>query len=178
MSTRFLGNTSTFISMAVLAILSASGCTEADEGRRYPVPNSLCGMDIDTDLIEPFLPPGDQIHQTEDGAGTIIRSCNVSVDGEDVFQVSQERWEEGWTIRRFAVMHAYVDPDHEAADNSYIYSAEGALSAIRCTDQGGDRDLFLVARVRNSGVPDEEAMMKFITAYRAEVLKTTPCAEE
>ncbi|HZG05123.1 MAG TPA: hypothetical protein VE546_16395 [Streptomyces sp.] len=158
-------------------LLSLTGCGEGEkEKREYPIPESLCGVDIDTSLIEPFMPPGKRIYQTEDEAGTIIWSCEVSVDGEDVFRISRDRWEPGWSTRRFAVRHAYVEPEHEATDKSYVYSDRGAVATVRCTEQGGDRDLFLVAKAEENSA-DEKAMEKFITAYREQFLKGDPCAD-
>lgn len=158
--------------------LSVSGCGTEERKREYSVPDSMCGVNVGTDLIEPFMPPGKQLQQAEEGDDVVIWSCDVSVDGEDVFQITREWWKPGWSARRFAPSQAYVEPEHEAADESYVYSDEGAVAALRCTEEGNDWDLFLVARVRDAGVPDEKAMGRFITTYRAEVLKTDPCAED
>jgi hypothetical protein len=75
-------------------------------------------VSVDTDLVEPFLPPGERVHQLEDEAGAIIWYREASVDGEDVFRISRESWEPGWSTRRFAVGHACVGPEHEATDKS------------------------------------------------------------
>ncbi|WP_031506705.1 hypothetical protein [Streptomyces megasporus] len=156
--------------------LLASGCGTEEEKREYAVPESLCDLDIGAGLIEPFLPTGKRISQVPDDDGTDW-SCDVSVDDKDVFQMTWEWWEPGWSARRFAPSQAYVKPEYEAADKSYVYSDRGAVTAVRCTEQGKKWDVFLVARVRNTGVSNAEAMEKFITAYREEFLRSDPCAD-
>ncbi|WP_146252179.1 hypothetical protein [Streptomyces carminius] len=163
--------------MATVLLLALTGCTEGEEEKReYSIPESLCGVNIDTDLTEPFMPPGKRIHQEEENS-LIIWSCDISVDGEDVFRISRDSWEPGWSTRRFAVRHAYVKPEHESEDKSYVYSDNGAVATVRCTEQGGDRDLFLAAKADENSA-DEKAMEKLITAYREEFLKNDPCADE
>ncbi|GAA2444642.1 hypothetical protein GCM10010405_30200 [Streptomyces macrosporus] len=134
-------------------------------------------MNVGTDLLAPFMPPGKRIHQAEDETATIIWSCEVSVDGKDVFRIGRESWEPGWSTRRFALRHAYVQPEHEATDKSYVYSDKGAVATVRCTEKGGDRDLFLVVKA-GENTAGEEAMEKFVIAYREEFLKSDPCADE
>lgn len=164
--------------LSAVLVFSSVGCSQEEKKRNYSVPEQLCGLDVGGKLAEPFMPPGDRVHQAEEGGGVSIWHCDISVDDKAVFQMAREWWKPGWSARRFAPSQAYVEPEHEAADESYVYSDEGAVAALRCTEEGNDWDLFLVARVRDAGVPDEKAMGRFITAYRAEVLKTDPCAEE
>ncbi|GAA3639814.1 hypothetical protein GCM10023079_32340 [Streptomyces chitinivorans] len=171
------GSRSAFASLIAVPLLALAGCGESEEQRReYPLPESLCGVSIDTDLVDSFMPPGKRIQQTENEAGLIVWTCEVSVDGKDVFRISHDNWEPGWSTRRFAVRHAYVKPVHEAADKSYVYSENGAVATVRCTDQGGDRDLFLVAKA-NENTAGAKGMEKFIVAYRDEFLKSDPCTD-
>jgi hypothetical protein len=165
----------TAVPLVAALLLSVSGCGAEEERREYSVPESLCGLDLGAGLVDPFLPPGKRIHQIEEDDSTDW-SCDVSVDGEDVFQVTWEWWEPGWSTRRFASSQAYVKPEHEAADESYVYSGRGAVTAVRCAERGQDWDVFLAARVRNEGVSDAEAMEEFIVAYREELMRSDPCA--
>lgn len=165
------------VPLAVALSLSVSGCGTEEKKREYPIPESLCGLKAGAELVEPFMPPGKRVRLVEEGDDIVIWSCDVSVDGEDVFQITREWWEPGWSARRFAPSQAYVKPEHEAADKSYVYSDRGAVTAVRCTEQGKKWDVFLVARVRNTGVSNAEAMEKFITAYREEFLRSDPCAD-
>jgi hypothetical protein len=46
---------------------------------------------------------------------------------------------------------------------------------VRCTDRGGDRDVFLVAKAEENSA-GEKAMEEFIVAYREELMRSDPCA--
>lgn len=134
-------------------------------------------MGLDPGLISPFLPPGKRIHDVVD-LGDTDWSCEVSVDGDNVFIMTWEWWEPGWSAERFALRQAYADPDRKSADGNYVYSDEDAVAVVRCTEQGERRDIFLTARARNGGIPDADAMEKFIVAYRDEFLRSDPCADQ
>ncbi|SFK03442.1 hypothetical protein SAMN05192584_103176 [Streptomyces pini] len=160
-------------------LISVTGCGTAKderEHREYTVPESLCSMDLDAEMIEPFLPPGKEIDQTEE-TDRIDWFCRVSVDDKSVFMLTWEWWEPNWSAERFAVRQAYATPDRKSADGSYVHSKEDAVAVVRCTERGEKWDIFLTARVRNGGIPNADAMEKFIVAYRDDFLKSDPCAD-
>ncbi|GAA2415185.1 hypothetical protein GCM10010420_51310 [Streptomyces glaucosporus] len=165
--------------LVAVLLFSVSGCAGKDreEKREYAVPESLCDLTVGAEVIAPFMPPGKKVHQSEDGGPGSIWSCEISVDGEEVLRVAREVWEPGWSARRFASSQAYVEPEHEAADKSYVYSDRGAVTVLRCTAKGEKWDLFLKAKARNEGVADAKAMEKLITTYRTELEKRDPCAD-
>ncbi|GAA2401846.1 hypothetical protein GCM10010420_31060 [Streptomyces glaucosporus] len=163
--------------LATILLLSATSYSEErKEKRSHPVPESLCGTTVGAESLGSFMPPGERTHQSEE-KGDASWFCAVSVDGEEIFRVSRKWWEPGWSARRFASAQAYVQPDHEAADGSYVYSGKGAVGAVRCTSEGKKWDLFIVAKATEKSAAGAEDMEKFITAYREEFLNTDPCAE-
>src|SRR4051794_18747155 len=65
---------------AISAIL-ISGCS-AGEDRDYVVPKELCGAQIDPSLLEPLLPTGETLGQSDDIAPM---GCTISIDSQREF---------------------------------------------------------------------------------------------
>jgi hypothetical protein len=80
------------VATVLLASVSA-GCS-SEKNRNYSVPKSLCGIEIDQDLYESLLPPGDSlgvrdlIRRNADGSTGANGGCHVIVDGENALSLS------------------------------------------------------------------------------------------
>ncbi|MGY1452947.1 hypothetical protein [Streptomyces sp. SS8] len=156
--------------------LSITACEEERKSREYKIPEMLCDVDVRPDKLAPFLPPGEEIELNEEGDEDFRKVCSASVDGEVAFEVKREWWEDGWSTRRFATVHAYVKPDHQTADEKYVYSKDSGLSVMRCSPKRDNQDLFIVVK-SSENTADEEAMLEFLIEYREVLMKRTPCDE-
>ncbi|MTE18584.1 hypothetical protein F0L17_05450 [Streptomyces sp. TRM43335] len=157
-------------------LLTVAACGEAQEKREYAIPSSLCDVDVKPATLSPFLPPGKDITLTEEGTDDFRKTCSVSVNGNVIFEVKREWWEEGWSTRRFATVHAYVKPDHQTPDENYVYSDRSGLGVVRCSPEEDDQDLFIVAKA-DENTADAEAMRKFLAEYHASLAGHAPCDE-
>ncbi|MCF6526266.1 hypothetical protein [Streptomyces sp. JJ36] len=149
----------------VLATL-ASGCGNDGADRGYVVPETLCGVTVAPELLEPLLPPGEEITVSTHTPAGSITACEVSVDGKEAFSVRREWWEEGWSARRFAESQAYVDPEKESGGGGLVWSGRGAVAAVECRDPDfAGQALFVVAKMEADGRSDAPAVRGFTEAY-------------
>ncbi|GAA2401854.1 hypothetical protein GCM10010420_31080 [Streptomyces glaucosporus] len=172
------GKSCTIASLILILFLSVIGCEESEEQgkREYAVPRTLCGVNVDSNTLESFLPPGKEIRLIHEETDSYRWKCSVSVDGKTVLEVKRERWEQGWSARRFATVHAYVEPENETPDRTYVYSDLGGVGVVRCPPPEHDQDLFIVAKTKeNTG--GQKAMKELLASYREEVLRSDPCSD-
>ncbi|WP_314219135.1 hypothetical protein [Streptomyces zaehneri] len=167
-----------------LAILTASlavgtalsGCSSGEE-REYSLPQSLCGVAVDPDLLAPFLPPGEKVstRQTTPNGGT--QRCNVSVDGELALAAGRLWWEKTGSVIDVAAVHAQVNKGDVITGDESLYSGTGAVEKIEeCTDSAHpDQALFTVVQVFASGRESSSTMKRLITEYTEQVQKESDC---
>ncbi|MEU7342897.1 hypothetical protein ABZ778_03050 [Streptomyces bacillaris] len=75
---------------AVLALLfvgTAAGCA-TEEKRDYSLPENLCGVPVDKELVDPLFPPGKTVEQQAEPLEPPVSSCRVLVDKRRVLFVS------------------------------------------------------------------------------------------
>ncbi|MFI5763097.1 hypothetical protein [Streptomyces sp. NPDC051563] len=72
--------------MAALLMLSA-GCTQS---RGYALPGDMCGVAVDSALLEPLLPPGDQLDQSTYASRPHAPRCELTVDKKTVLTVKAD----------------------------------------------------------------------------------------
>ena len=51
------------------------------------MPKTLCGTEVETDLLKPLLPDGEKLRVRDGTRNRTTRSCNLLVDDADVFYV-------------------------------------------------------------------------------------------
>ena len=179
MSVNLPRKTRSIASLILILSLSATGCGESEnkKKREYAIPSALCGVNVDSSTLEPFLPSGKEIRLIHEETDSYRWRCSVSVDGKIFFEVKRERWEQGWSARRFATVHAYVEPEHETPDKTYVYSDLGGIGVVRCPPPEYDQDLFIVAKTKENK-DDHKAMKELLASYREELLRSDPCADQ
>lgn len=167
-----------------LAILTASlavgtalsGCSSGEE-REYSLPQSLCGVSVDPDLLAPFLPPGEKVstRQTTPNGGT--QRCNVSVDGELALVAGRLWWEKTGSLVDVAAVHAQVNKGDVITGDEFLYSGTGAVGKVEgCTDSAHpDQALFTVLQVFASGRESSPTMKRLVTEYTGQVQKGSDC---
>ncbi|MDG9701758.1 hypothetical protein [Streptomyces sp. DH37] len=154
-----------------------SACAEERE-REYEIPGSLCGTAVQTEALEPLMPPGKEVStQTSSGVEGLTR-CRVSVDGRQVLSVGVDWQKEGRSPSDVASFLAGVEPgDKETEDGRYLYSDEGAVGEVVCPEpRRPGRKLFVTARADQDEAPGETAMKEFIAAYAQAVGKSDECS--
>ncbi|MEV6076887.1 hypothetical protein AB0L80_17515 [Streptomyces sp. NPDC052069] len=63
------------------ATLVLASCGD-DGGRRYAVPDRVCGVEINADTLAPLLPDGKEITERQFDVGSERFSCTLSVDSD------------------------------------------------------------------------------------------------
>lgn len=162
--------------MALTAVGVLAGCSGSDEGKKYDVPKSLCGISLDSGLIDELLPSGSKIDVQEKNPGPSRKRCQVIIDGESAFEVSQEWWPEGDTVVDVAQGVPEVESAVLTDDSDSLLTGTGAVQQARCTSsERPDHVLFITAQVHADGVDDSAAMQELITAYTRAVEGSATC---
>ncbi|WP_406006429.1 hypothetical protein OG440_09665 [Streptomyces sp. NBC_00637] len=164
------------LTISLAAGTALSGCTSGEE-RDYSLPESLCGVPVDPDLLAPFLPPGESVstRQTTPNGGT--ERCNVSVDGELALVTGRLWWEKTGSVADVAAVHAQVSKGDVSSGDTFLYSDTGAVGKVQgCTDSTHpDQALFTVVQVYASGRGGSSTMKRLITEYTGQVRKGKDC---
>lgn len=97
---RTFTTTTEALAAAFLCALPLTACSSTDDGRSYSVPDNICGIDVDSKILEKLLDDGDEMVQDANNfplSGSYI--CHMYVDGNDSV-VSDASWHEsGYTLR-------------------------------------------------------------------------------
>ncbi|WP_344006217.1 hypothetical protein [Streptomyces thermocarboxydovorans] len=86
----------------LLCTLPLTACTSVKEGLSYPVPDNICGIPADKEILQELLDDGDKLEQNT-GHFTFEEGqiCHTYVDGNDSV-VSEGDWEKsGYTLRDY-----------------------------------------------------------------------------
>ena len=59
-----------------MLVLATAGCTDSGS-RAYSVPDKVCGVAVDSDLLSPFLPDGKKLTQRAYDAGQESPRCRL-----------------------------------------------------------------------------------------------------
>jgi hypothetical protein len=97
---RNLQRSARLLTAAFLAAALAACGSSDDEGLSYPVPDNMCGIPVDKDVLESLLDDGDKLEQ-DTGGDTLAEGqfCHMYVDGNDSV-VSDADWREnGYELR-------------------------------------------------------------------------------
>ncbi|MFC9647592.1 hypothetical protein [Streptomyces sp. NPDC056937] len=161
-------------------IVLAACSTPKSEERKYAVPESLCGVTVESDLLSPFLPPGEKISTQKESPNGGTTQCNIIVDGKIAVIASRIWWARGGGVSDVAAVHAKVDPGQVTDDNMYLYSGTGAVGRTEdCTDSTHpDQNLFTVIQVFTSNRDDKSSMKSLIPAYTKAVEQSDECPHD
>ncbi|MFJ7988469.1 hypothetical protein [Streptomyces sp. NPDC096351] len=162
--------------LAVLAALTAAGCTEVQG--EYATPAELCGVPVDPDALEPVLLPGQKLTTSASHANAETRRCDVSVDGSRILTVEGRlapptedytaTWD--WQMPR----GEKVGIGDEARSTDTIVAA-----AARCEVEGAEH--VFVARAerfypgKDDAAERRQALIRLMTAYLPAAQKAADC---
>ncbi|NUV63721.1 hypothetical protein [Streptomyces sp. CAI-85] len=66
----------------VLTASSCSGGGGEEEARKYTVPEALCGVPVNPELLDAFLPGGDSLSVKASAPNGGTKRCDVTVEGD------------------------------------------------------------------------------------------------
>ncbi|MET7484776.1 hypothetical protein [Streptomyces sp. NPDC005538] len=161
----------------LLAFLS--GCSDQKEKREYAVPNSLCGIPVDSSTLAPFMPPGRKLTVKQDTTNSLASICEIRVDSRQAVQTEQMWLSDAPNTAYFVGGAASSKLDHQAENGRFLYSGWEAFGKTHgCTSKKLlGSELFTAFQMHSSNHQDAAAMKKLITAYTKAVEKTSTCKD-
>lgn len=166
----------------VVMLLGAAlaGCSKEGDRkeRNYAAPNSLCGVAVNSDLLSPFLPPGDRVsmHRTFPDGGT--ERCTVIVDKSKVALFADQEWlPEREGLRFAAPSSVRRSPDQVTENDQYLYAGAGATGRTKnCADPAHpEQRLFTTIQSFTRDREDSRSMGKLIKTYTKMVEQSKAC---
>ncbi|MEU6808720.1 hypothetical protein ABZ920_06865 [Streptomyces sp. NPDC046831] len=165
------------VAVAVLAVLvpMVTGCGADEETRDYSVPDTLCGTQVDTKELTPFLPPGKKL-SVKPRVTASATWCDVSVDGKLAVRTVQKWWQGGRDTAYF-VRSQTLDRVEKTADaGRYVYSGTQAFGKTEaCVDEKYKQELYTGVQAYVSDHKDADAMKRLIVSFTKAVEKSDAC---
>ena len=165
--------------LAVGLALAACSSGTPKAQREYEVPDKLCGMPVDRDALEAFLPPGKElaIHKkyVPIYSGML---CYVLVDGYQIAHTEHEWRDADKSIGLYADMPGFT-LDHWTDDGRFAYSgflAFGKTEKCRRTERDNKYAMFTKFFVDGSKHRDASAMKDLITHFTDAVEQSSFCS--
>ncbi|MGW2836855.1 hypothetical protein ACWCWD_03535 [Streptomyces sp. NPDC001493] len=158
----------------LVAVLGGCG-----EEREYAVPSSLCGIPVDSDLLEPLLPPGKEIEQRTSDAGQGLRvTCSVRIDGQIMFETEGAWWEGDFTALKAGAYHRGRGGLYEAEGGKIAYWDLGAVVVVPCKNarwKAGSYSVLVENVYRPGHKADVDGLRAFVKSYAKAVAPRLPC---
>ncbi|MCF4140619.1 hypothetical protein L1856_32905 [Streptomyces sp. Tue 6430] len=132
------------------------------------MPSALCGISMDPELLDAFLPGGDSISVKPSSPNGGTKRCDLVVDGDVSVRQTRTWWSNGESVSTVAAAYDKMDDGQVTDDNRYLYSGTGAVgkTATSCkSSEHSGQDLYAVIQVFTPDRSDSGAMKKLITAY-------------
>lgn len=174
--------TDTAVSLSAVVVLASSLSACSGDGddkaeKKYTVPTSLCGVDVDPAQVKALLPGGDSVSATPSKPNGGTTRCDVSVDGRTALRLAQTWWGRGETAT--TVAEAYDGTDGGAASDDYrfVYAGKAGVGKVAsCTSSDHpEMSLFTIIQVLDSGIDDQAAMKSLITDHTKAVEQSAAC---
>ncbi|MFF2216713.1 hypothetical protein [Streptomyces antibioticus] len=166
--------------MALATALTMSACSAGggEEGKKYTIPDALCGVPMNHELLDAFLPGGDSLSVKASAPNGGTKRCDVTVDGDISLRQTQTWWNNGESASTVGAGYDGMDGGRPTADGRYVYSSAGAVgkTAKSCTSPDHpDQRLFAVIQVFTPDHPATGKMKKLITDYTHALEKSGEC---
>lgn len=157
-----------------------AGCSKGgdEQEKNYATPDSLCGVTVESDLLSPFLPPGDRVSMKRSFPDGGTERCTVIVDKSKVALFADQEWlPERENLRLAAPSSVRGNPDQVAEGNKYLYAGAGATGRINgCADPTHpNQALFTTIQSFAPDREDSRSMGKLIKAYTKTVEQSKAC---
>lgn len=166
------------VSLATALAVSACSVGGGEEGKKYTVPETLCGVPVNPELLDAVLPGGNSLSVKASAPNGGTKRCDVTVDGDISVRQIQAWWNNGESASTVAAGYDGMDGGRPTADGRFVYSGAGAVGKTEtsCTSPDHpDQSLFAVIQVFT---PDHAAagkMKKLITDYTHALEKSGEC---
>ncbi|MEO3977384.1 hypothetical protein [Streptomyces sp. CAU 1734] len=169
---------------AWVAILStmAFGCgkTEPEAERNYATPERICGTEIPARILEPALPPGEEIREkVKDLSG--YKRCTLLVDGESEISLATDWNDQDFPMEGMA--SASFGPLYRGMKmiwkETHGFSATGAVGKVDCPSprvahRSEDMQLFVIVNTYERQVKEED-MEALVTGFARAVAVSDEC---
>lgn len=117
---------------AVSLTATLTACGASDDGLSYPVPDNICGVSVDPDILESLLHDGDELEQdTGKFSLTEGQICHMYVDGNDSLLGIGEWHEAGYELRDYFVGLNLSDLRYYKEDTVASWPS-GVVTVIPC----------------------------------------------
>ncbi|MGA5170943.1 MULTISPECIES: hypothetical protein [Streptomyces] len=162
-----------------LLILAAAGCGEPAEKKSFQVPTNLCGMSIESSVLEPVLPgSGSSLDMTSKSKAVGSTNCTISVDKHAVLGAISE-WQWDASVREVAGSNPYLSlGKHVSEDGTYAYSEQGGAHLVSCpvaAKKHPGAQLYVRILIYEGGTRDEGAAKRLLQAYAGSVAASAEC---
>ncbi|MEU5461783.1 hypothetical protein ACH4KU_32890 [Streptomyces althioticus] len=133
------------LTTAILCTLPLTACSSTKDGLSYQVPDNICGISADKQILGDLLHDGDELGQ-DTGHFTLEEGqfCHMYVDGNDSV-VSDADWNEsGYTLRDYFDLSARKGTRYFAG-GKYASWENGVVTVIPCPGVSEEGDVLTVA---------------------------------
>ncbi|MFJ2892648.1 hypothetical protein ACIO53_42125 [Streptomyces sp. NPDC087305] len=165
-----------------MLVLATAGCTDSGS-RAYSVPDEVCGVAVDSDLLSPFLPDGKKLTQRAYDAGQESPRCRLSVDGKLVVYLTGDvvpadtdpvKVQDRALVRLGNPASVDIGDSARVADN-------GALAVAKCTYKGQQRKFVTLVQLQKK-VPAKtsqrrDALSSFLKSYFPKAMAKQGCTQ-
>ena len=167
------------IAVALTGALTISACASGkQEEKTYTVPSALCGIPLDPELLDTFLPGGDSVTVKPASPNGGTKRCDVIVDGDVSVRQTQTWWSDRESVSTVAAGYDKMDNGQVTDDDRYLYSGTGAVEKALAScksSQHPDQNLYAIVQVLAPDRSDSDAMKKLITAYTKALEDSSEC---
>ncbi|MFD8199386.1 hypothetical protein [Streptomyces sp. NPDC059701] len=166
---------------AVAVLLSvATGCS--DGGRDYAVPKDLCGVEVGSDLLAPFLPDGEKVAQRAYDAGDTSPRCRVTVDDRLILYVADDLVPpdtDPLKVQDRALLRLGNPAPVDVGEAARVAN-RGATAVAGCTRDGAEKKFVTLLQLERSTPEDTEqrrsALTDLLRAYSPKAMADLGCA--
>ncbi|WP_307677644.1 hypothetical protein [Streptomyces sp. V4I2] len=158
------------VAMVLAGALAVSACSGGggEEAKKYTTPNALCGISLDPELLDSFLPGGDSISVKPSSPNGGAKQCDVIVDGDVSVRQIQTWWSNGESASTVAAAYDKMDDGQVTDDDRFLSSGTGSVGKTTASCKSSDhpdQTLYAVVQVFAPDRSDSGAMKTLITAY-------------
>ena len=171
--------TATSVAVMLAGTLAVSACSGGEGGeKKYKTPSAFCGISLNPELLDPFLPGGNSISVKPSSPNGGTDRCDLVIDGDVSVRQTQTWWGYGESASTVAAAYARMDDGQVTDDNRYFYSGTGAVGKTTASCKSSDhtdQNLYAVIQVFTHGRSDSGAMKRLITAYTKALEDSDAC---
>lgn len=158
----------TVLSLAALLLAACSGEDKSEV--EYALPDTLCGVHIGKEAIEPFFPPGTNLEKSGDALdnGKYGSGCTYAVDGSPALLVSTFFHEDIPTARQIAEQRATrfgrgdADKITVGTSGDFALYSRGAMAVKVCPGYSSETD----------GLPRKSFSVEILAYYPKDLSKS------